>query len=274
MMGMVKTMENSAPGDRTANSDGPPPEYHIFGIKFTIIDYGGLCEELRARLQRRDTALVFTPNIDHVVRCDHLDDLRRAYAGADYSVVDGKPLLWAARFFGIPLRQKLSGSDLAPNLSGWAAEHGYSIFLFGAAPGVADDAAAELKRRHPGLRVAGTYCPPMGFEDDPEANAAAIEAVRSADADLLFVAMSAPRQELWLSQHRNELGVGAAFGIGATLDFLAGRVRRAPVWMQNAGLEWAYRIWQEPRRLWRRYLVEDTAFLWIFLREWRTRGKR
>lgn len=244
------------------------PELELLGVRVSNIDFDDLCALLRRWVDERSVHCVFTPNVDHIVRCDRDAAFRDAYDRASLRIVDGMILMWAARLLGKPVAAKLSGSDMVPRLSEVAAREGYRVFLFGAAPGVADEAAERLRDRYPGLTIAGTYSPPMGFEKDEQENGKAIEAVRSANADLLFVALGSPKQEVWMARHRDALGVPLMMGIGATLDFVSGRVRRAPVWMQNAGLEWVWRLAQEPRRLWRRYLVEDSGFIGMFVREW------
>jgi N-acetylglucosaminyldiphosphoundecaprenol N-acetyl-beta-D-mannosaminyltransferase len=185
-----------------------------------------------------------------------------ALNGADLSVPDGVPVLWAAKLLGKPLAERVTGVDIVEQGSALAAERGYRIFLLGAEPGVADAAAAELSRRYPGLWVAGIYSPPFGPMSE-EANARMVQMVRDARPDMLFVAFGAPRQDTWIAQHRHELGVPVMVGVGGTFNFLAGRVSRAPLWMQRRGLEWLYRLRQEPRRLWKRYLLGDMP---VFLR--------
>lgn len=209
---------------------------------------------------------VVTPNVDHVVLAEENDGLVDAYQGAALSLVDGKPLVWLGRLLGRPFPDKISGSDLVEPLAARAAQEGLSIFLLGAGEGVGARAAAALVARHPSLRIAGVLSPPLGFDGDPERNRDVIEAVRRAAPALVLVALGAPRQELWMHAHRVELAPAVLLGIGATLDFLAGDKRRAPRIFSEVGLEWAYRLAQEPRRLAGRYLVRDRAFFGIALR--------
>jgi N-acetylglucosaminyldiphosphoundecaprenol N-acetyl-beta-D-mannosaminyltransferase len=189
-------------------------------------------------------------------------EFREAINGADLVVPDGVPVLWAARLLGEPLLERVTGVDIVEQGAALAATHGYGIFLLGAEEGVAAEAATALSRRFPGLRVAGTYSPPFG-PFSPEEDARMVEMVRAAGPDMLFVAFGAPRQDTWIRRHLDELNVPVCVGIGGTFNFLTGRVPRAPRWMQGAGLEWAYRLRQEPRRLWRRYLLGDLP---LFLR--------
>jgi N-acetylglucosaminyldiphosphoundecaprenol N-acetyl-beta-D-mannosaminyltransferase len=167
--------------------------------------------------------------------------------------------------------ERVSGSDLAFPLLGRAARRGWRTYLLGGAPGVAEEAARRLRARLPSLVVAGTDAPRITLEPgDPEGEAA-LARLRAARPDLVLVALGAPKQELWIHRHRAALGPAVAVGVGATLDFLSGRVRRAPRWVSRAGLEWLWRLGREPRRLWRRYLVQDPAFAAILWRELRAR---
>lgn len=181
---------------------------------------------------------------------------------ADLIVADGMPLVWAARLRNDPLPQRISGVELIHECARVAARRGYSIFLLGAAPGVAGEAAEALLLRYPGLRIAGTYCPPplpLSAED----NAQVLGAIRAARPDIVLVAFGAPLQEEWIRAHMRRLGVPVCIGVGGAFDMISGRVRRAPLWMQRRGFEWLFRLIQEPRRLWRRYFVHDLP---VFLR--------
>ena len=213
-------------------------------------------------------AYIVTPNAHHISLLQDSAQFREIYDGAWLSLADGTPLLWAARLLGTPLPEKVSGSDLFPALCKAVAGTNLRIFLFGGRPGVAEKAAEVLQSRYPGLQVAGTYAPPLGFEKDPVEAERAIDAVRSAAPHLLFVALGAPKQEYWMHENRESLGVPVAIGVGASIDFVAGIVTRAPKWMRKAGLEWLYRLLMEPGRLWKRYLVTNSRFVWLVLRQY------
>jgi N-acetylglucosaminyldiphosphoundecaprenol N-acetyl-beta-D-mannosaminyltransferase len=152
------------------------------------------------------------------------------------------------------------------HLSDLAARRGYSIFLLGAAEGVAAEAAKTLRQKYPGLRIAGVYSPPLGFEKDDRQNAEVTHMLRAARPDVCLVALGAPKQEEWMHRFSEASGVPVMMGVGATLDFVSGRVKRAPRWMQRAGLEWFWRLCAEPRRLWKRYLVDDSLFFVLLAR--------
>jgi len=222
-------------------------------------------------------AYVVTPNAQHLVLLQDDDAFREIYAGAMLSVADGMPLVWASRWLGTPLPERVNGTDLFVALCARAAERGHRIFLFGGRPGAADAAGAELQRRYPRLIVAGTCCPPFGFEADRAELERLDQLVRSARPDLLFVGLGAPKQERWIASRALALGVPVSLGIGVSFEFVGGMVRRAPGWMQRIGLEWLYRLISEPRRLWRRYLFGNAAFIQLIARQWwaqRNQGDR
>jgi N-acetylglucosaminyldiphosphoundecaprenol N-acetyl-beta-D-mannosaminyltransferase len=210
---------------------------------------------------------VFTPNIDHVVLAEENDRFREAYAAAELSLVDGKPLLWASHLLGLPLPEKISGSDLVEPLLERAGKKGWRVYLFGGGDGVAQAAAEVMRQRH-GVNVVGMDAPRVDREGGV-ADSSAIERIQSARPHLVLVALGAPKQELFIHRVAEKIRPAVALGIGASLDFVAGRVKRAPRWMSNAGLEWLYRLSREPRRLWRRYLVNDPKFLSILARSMR-----
>lgn len=209
---------------------------------------------------------VVTPNVDHVVLAEQSEELRAAYARATLSLVDGMPLLWLSRLLGHGLPEKISGSDLALPLMERAAREQLRVFLLGAKEGVGVRAASALRARYPRLPLVGVLSPPIGFERDPQALAEVLEEVARASPDLVLVALGCPKQELFMAAHAHALAPSVLLGVGATLDFLAGEVRRAPRWMSRVGLEWLFRLAQEPRRLASRYLVRDRAILGIALR--------
>ncbi|MBK6005162.1 WecB/TagA/CpsF family glycosyltransferase [Ramlibacter ginsenosidimutans] len=218
---------------------------------------------------RPSPALVVTPNADHVVRLERNSELREAYAKAALVTPDGMPVVWASRWLGSPVKERVTGSDLMPRLCELAAESGQKVFLLGGAEGVADRAAANLVLSYPGLTVAGTLCPPPGFERDAARNADIVRTIRESGADLVFVCLGSPKQDVWASKHLSQFEKGVFLGVGAAIDFCAGTMKRAPAWMQRSGFEWLYRVVQEPRRMIGRY-TKDLYFFVLVLRElWR-----
>jgi N-acetylglucosaminyldiphosphoundecaprenol N-acetyl-beta-D-mannosaminyltransferase len=182
---------------------------------------------------------------------------RRTINEADLAVADGMPLVWASRLAGYPLPARVTGNALIEECCRLSASSGASIFLLGGRPGIADEAARAIGTRYPGALVAGVYSPPFG-PLSPREDHQIVDRINGSGARILLVGLGAPRQDNWIRAHRDQLAVKVALGIGCGIDLLAGVVSRAPLWMQHAGLEWLYRFHLEPRRLWRRYLVDDT----------------
>lgn len=216
---------------------------------------------------------VFTPNVDHVVLAETHPGFREAYARAALSLADGMPLVWASHLLGHPLPAKVSGSDLLVPLIERARDAGLRVYFLGAAEGVAARAAEVLAARFPGLIVAGVDSPRITLNPsnaDRAGRREVVERVKAARPDLVLVALGAPKQELWIDEVTDDLRPAVLLGIGASLDFVAGTVRRAPAIVSRIGLEWLYRLGQEPKRLWRRYLLQDPKFAAIVLRALRS----
>jgi N-acetylglucosaminyldiphosphoundecaprenol N-acetyl-beta-D-mannosaminyltransferase len=212
-----------------------------------------ICAEIKAGHKQR----VFFVNA-HCVNMAFQDAAyRRVLRRGEWVLADGSGVLWGAKLLGLPIRHNLNGTDLVPQLCGEAAERGLSVFLLGGLPGVAEQAAARLKQRYPGLRVVGIR---HGFFR-PEEEPALLSEINAARPDLLIVAMGVPRQERWIAEQWDDLDVGAALAVGALFDFLAQRFKRAPRWMRRLGIEWVFRFIQEPRRLAKRYVVGNVVFL-------------
>jgi N-acetylglucosaminyldiphosphoundecaprenol N-acetyl-beta-D-mannosaminyltransferase len=203
---------------------------------------------------------VVTPNLDHLRRLSTDRKLRALYSHATLVVPDGMPLIWAARLQGTPLPERVAGSSLITSLSDGAAREGRSIFLLGGDPGTADGAAKVLRGNFPGITIAGTHCPPLGFEQDQNRLNEVIDLLQKARPDIVYVALGSPKQEWLIGQLKGYLPRAWWLGIGISFSFVSGHVRRAPHWMQRAGLEWVHRLCQEPRRLAKRYLVQGLPF--------------
>ncbi len=215
-----------------------------------------------------------TVNLDILRQCAADPSIRAMVDRADLRVADGMPLLWAASILGTPLPERVCGSNLIHSLPAAAAAAGRSIYLLGGDPGAAEAAAAVLRSRHPSLRIAGIECPPYGFDrDDAEIDRIA-RGVAAASPEIVFVALGFPKQERLIERIREAAPKAWWIGVGISLSFAAGRVTRAPRWVQRLGLEWVHRTLQEPRRLFKRYFVHDIPFgLRLLWRSWRRRGR-
>jgi N-acetylglucosaminyldiphosphoundecaprenol N-acetyl-beta-D-mannosaminyltransferase len=213
---------------------------------------------------------VVTPNVDHAVLVQSNAELRAAYRDAGLVLADGWPVVAASRLLRRPLPERVAGSDLTPALFAAAhQERPLRVFLLGAAPGVGERAAKNIRQRWPAVEVVGVYSPPLGFERDEQENRAILNRIRAAAPDLLIVGLGAPKQELWVHRHQHEIAARAALCVGATIDFLAGEKRRAPKLLQRLGLEWLHRMLSEPRRLVKRYARDAWVFPQLVWREWR-----
>ncbi len=232
------------------------------GFAFDRLTLGGAVDAVLDALDAGRGGWMITSNLDHLRRAGRDASFAAMLRDADLLVADGMPLVWATQLAGDPLPERVAGSTLSGELAAAAAARGRSLFLLGGNPGVADAAAAALRAEHPEISVVGTHCPPVGFESDPAASASLREALRGSGADLVYVALGSPKQERLIAELRAEGLLPDAWwiGVGISLSFLCGDVERAPGWVQAAGLEWAHRLVQEPRRLARRYLVDGLPF--------------
>jgi N-acetylglucosaminyldiphosphoundecaprenol N-acetyl-beta-D-mannosaminyltransferase len=200
---------------------------------------------------------VCTPNADYLVRAQRDAEFRRAIGAADLRVPDGMAVIYAARLAGLGSLKTVTGRLLVDAVAEQAAGEGWPIALFGALEGVAEEAAAALKRKYPTLQIAEALAPPARFSVGSEADRHLVARLAASGASVIFVALGAPKQEIWMAAHRDELSGKVLVGVGAAFDIIAGRFRAAPAWMTRVGLEWLVRLAQEPRRLARRYLVDD-----------------
>ena len=214
-------------------------------------------------IKEDNCSYVVTPNVDHIVQLEKDEELKRVYENASLILTDGKPLIWISNWYKTPIKEKISGSDLFPRVCGLAAKKGYTMYLLGAAEGVADKAAKNLIDKYKGLNIVGTYSPPFGFEKDKVELKKIERQIQEVHPDILIVGLGCPKQEKYMYHHCKELGVPISFGLGASIDFEAGNIKRAPKWMSEHGLEWLYRITQDPKRLAKRYLVDDMKIIGI-----------
>lgn len=240
----------------------------ILGIEFDRVTFLGAIERLEEMIESRRPHYVVTANVDFMVQARRDPELRRILNDAHLTLCDGTPLVWASRLLGNPLPERVAGSDLAPRLIGVAAKKNYRVFFLGASPEANAQAVARVRAQFPNLEI-GHYSPP--FRPLPEMDHGEIRRrILAARPDLLFVAFGCPKAEKWMAMNYRALGVPVTIGVGGTIDFLAGRLKRAPGWMQRTGFEWVFRLAQEPRRLGKRYVTDLWRFGWAMTGElWR-----
>ena len=237
-----------------------PKTVVLLGVPFHDVTMDETLAIIDDTVRERTPRYIATANLDFAAQANDDVELQRILLDAHLVLCDGKPLVWASRWLDAPLRERVTGSDLTPRLAAHAARRGYRLFFLGSDQEVLVKARTRLEAQHPGLKICGTYAPPFARLHDLN-NEEITALVQAARPDILLVALGAPKQEKWIHMHHRELGVPCCIGIGASLDFVAGKFSRAPLWMQRTGLEWVYRLLQEPRRLFGRYTHD---FLFFF----------
>jgi N-acetylglucosaminyldiphosphoundecaprenol N-acetyl-beta-D-mannosaminyltransferase len=232
----------------------------VCGVSLNAISETECVTGILSMLAKTRGGWAVTHNVDHVRRLRADAQFAEICSTADLRVADGMPLVWLSRIQGTPLPERVAGSSLIISLSEAAAPCGRSIFLLGGNPGTAEAAAAVLVDRFPSLKIAGTDCPRLGFEQDPKHVAELCQRLLAARPDIIYVALGSPKQEHLIVKLREVLPEAWFLGVGISFSFVCGQVKRAPRWMQQCGLEWVHRFAQEPRRLFRRYILQGLPF--------------
>jgi len=215
------------------------------------------------------SGVVFTPNVEHIVKLQNDREFFKVYSIADYILCDSQILIYASRFLGIPIKQKISGSDFFPAFYNYHKNNeDIKIFLLGARKGVARRARKKINSKVGRNIVVGAHSPSFGFEKDEEECMKIVERINQSKATVLAIGVGAPKQEKWIYKYKDKLpNIKIFLAIGATLDFEAGNIKRAPKWVSDLGGEWLYRLLSEPKRLWKRYLIECLPFFWLILQQ-------
>ena len=230
------------------------------GVRLHAVTEAGCVEHLIHELAQQRGGWVITPNLDHMRRAGSDAEFKGMLDEADVVVADGTPLIWASKLQGTPLPERVAGSSLVWSLAKAAAKNNRSLYLLGGDPGAAEKAGQVLIERYPDLKIAGTDCPPVGFDKTPGGMDQVLQKVLESKPDIVYVALGSPKQERLIRQVRDKLPHVWWLGVGISLSFIAGDVRRAPLWVQKIGLEWLHRLFQEPGRLAKRYLVHGLPF--------------
>jgi N-acetylglucosaminyldiphosphoundecaprenol N-acetyl-beta-D-mannosaminyltransferase len=224
----------------------------ILGVKVSSVTLNGAADTIEGWIRARRHTYVCVSGVHGVMESRYDRTLRRVHNDAGLVTPDGMPLVWLSRLYGRTAVQRVCGRELMRRVTALSARSGYRQFYYGGADGVADKLANTLQAQYPGLQVAGTFCPPFRALTREE-DASVIATINAARVDVLWVGLSTPKQELWMAAHLHKIDAPVMIGVGAAFDFLTGAVPEAPKWMQRSGLEWLFRLWSEPRRLWRRY---------------------
>lgn len=243
----------------------PSRRVTVAGCPVDSLTFAETLAEIERLIATREPVQHCVVNASKAVMMHEDADLRRIVSSCALINADGQSVVWAARLLGHPVPERVAGIDLFLALLGRAEQRGYPVYFLGATQEVLDATVARARREHPGLRISGAqngYWPAECAED-------VIAAIRAAEPAIMFVGMPSPRKEYWLAENVSALRVPFSMGVGGSFDVYAGVVSRAPHWMQRVGLEWAYRFAQEPRRMWKRYLVGNVKFVRLVLEAWR-----
>ncbi len=241
-----------------------PPRVNILGVGISTINMDIALEVIEGWIAHRESHYVCVTPVHSVMECQRDPELRRIYHASGMTTPDGMPLVWLSRLRGYHYVDRVYGPDLMLALCQRSIELGYRHFFYGGAEGVPEQLATNLQRRFPGLVIAGTYSPPFR-PLTPEEDDQAVQMINEASPDVVWVGLGSPKQERWMAAHISRVKAPVLIGVGAAFDFLTGRKKQAPRWMQRNGLEWLFRLLTEPRRLWRRYLVNNPLFVLLVL---------
>lgn len=246
------------------------PTRSLFGIPIHALRMDEALAVVKDTIERREKLLIGVVNAAKMVNMHRDAELRESVLTADLVLADGQAVVWACRLLGRPLPERVAGIDLMNRMIDQAAECGHRVFCLGATTDVLDAAIDHFKARCPKVIIAGRQ---HGYFKPDEEEALA-RAIRESQSDILFVAMTSPKKERFLARWFNEMNVAVCHGVGGSFDVVAGKVKRAPAFWQRCGMEWLYRVLQEPRRMWKRYLVTNTLFCWMLLGELTGRWKK
>ena len=247
-----------------AGPEPRPTRVDILGCPFDVVSHAETVEHLRQAVINNHRVVCATGNIDMVMRTRRDPDFREEYWRSDLVVADGVPIVWAAALLGTPLRGRVNGTELVLSCAQISADTGCAIALIGGEFAVTEKAAQKMTERFPGSKL---YALPTPFPLDDAANAVLVDAIQSKNAKIVLVALGAPKQERWIRGNLERCGANVGIGIGSAFDIISGNKVRAPRLLRENGLEWLWRLVQEPKRLGRRYLIEDMPFIWHFLAE-------
>ena len=247
-------------------STGDPRRVNILGVGVSAINMAQALNVIEGWIAQRQPHYVCVTGVHGIVESQGNNSLQRVHNAAGLVTPDGMPLVWLARLHGLVHVERVYGPDLMLALCHRSISKGYRHFLYGGAEGVPDRLANRLKRRYPGLRIVGSYSPPFRPLTDEE-DKQTVQAINEANPDVVWIGLSTPKQERWMAEHIGRLTAPVLVGVGAAFDFHSGLKRQAPRWMQRSGLEWLFRLANEPRRLWRRYLVNNPLFTLLVLQQ-------
>lgn len=239
----------------------------FMGIYIDNLNANEMVDYIFEKIENRTPVQIVGVNVDQIVRVSKNELSKKIFLNSSLVFVDGKPIQWMCKLLGTPIKERITGPDLMEFVCAKAASKKYRIFLLGAAPGVAQKCGEILRERYPGVEISGTYSPPLGFQNNEDEMQNIIEMLKKSNSDILFVGMGSPKQDIFIYENMSKYDIPVSFSMGAAIDFISGNVKRAPRWMVVCGLEWFHRMVQNPKRLFKRYLVDDMAIVPLFIKE-------
>ena len=239
----------------------------IAGVPISSLTMEELIAAFNEAIEQQHKIRVCVTPVNCLTAAHQDPSLRNIYATANFTLCDGVPMLWAARFLGTPVKQRITGLDLLPLYINECARRGYSMYFLGAKEGVAEALVQQTLARYPEAKIAGYYSPPFADQFSDEENATMIAHINAVKTDILWVSFTAPKQDFWIHTHFDQLNVSVAIGVGGAFEVTAGLIDRAPAFFQRNGLEWFYRFAKEPKRLFRRYFIEAPVFIPLVLKQ-------
>jgi N-acetylglucosaminyldiphosphoundecaprenol N-acetyl-beta-D-mannosaminyltransferase len=240
----------------------------IAGVQFNNLNRKELLNVLHQQIVKGEKSQVCFVPTNSIMAAHRQSIVKTVYDKAELVICDGVPIRWASILLGTPLQERITGFDLFPSFIEVCAKKNYSVFFLGAAPGIAERLFLHYSLMHPKLSISGYYCPPMAKTFSKEENEKMVTMINQSGAEVLFVSLTAPKQDIWIHQHLDQLNVKIAMGVGAAFNSELGYIKRAPQWVQSAGLEWFYRFIQEPSRLFKRYFIEAPLFIPLVLKQY------
>lgn len=236
------------------------PKTNITGVDISNICFEELIGYFNATIDHKHKIRVCVTPVNSITSVYRQPALSKIYNSADLVLCDGMPIKWASHFLKTPLKERITGLDVLPAYIAECADRGYSMFFLGASDGVATHLKKAVEIKYPGVQIAGSYTPSFAERFSEEENEKMIEMINTAKPNVLWVSLTAPKQDIWIYEHLHRLNVNIAIGIGGAFEVSAGLIPRAPKWMQRNGLEWFFRFLQEPRRMFRRYFIDAPVF--------------
>ncbi len=243
------------------------PQFNVLSVGISAVQIPDVVAQMEDWIrERRRCHYISVTGMHGVVEAQHEPEFRRILNTADLVVPDGMPLVWLARWHGFSLRRRVYGPDLMADFCAESVTRGYKHYLYGGGPGVADRLANGLTKRFPGLVIVGKGSAPFG-PPGKEEDERFVRDINNSGADVVWIGLSGVTQDKWMFEHRDKLNVPVLVGVGAAFDFYSGLKKQAPVWMRESGFEWLFRLLREPKRLWRRYLVYGSQFVYMIVLE-------